>query len=307
MGTSTRRTLIRRPDERARALVACVSARARALVVWAAALCWLLAAAPAAAQSPRPEEVVRQVGFDQKLDAQVPLDLALRDEDGTAVLLGEYFGEKPVVLTLVYYECPMMCTQVLNGFVRALRALSLEPGRDFEVVTVTIDAREGPALARAKKEHYVAEYGDQDAAAGWHFLSLPGLDRAADDAAIARLADSVGFRYAYYPEVDEFAHASGFVVLTPAGRVSKYFYGVEFTPRDLRLALVESSEGRIGTFADQVLLLCFHYDPTRGEYGFAIMTAIRLLGITTVAAIVGFVAVMLRRERRARALAAGGT
>ena len=297
------------PRRRAFARSASVAALAAASIALAAATARGAATVrgAAAGQEHSAREVVRRVGFDQKLDSQVPLDLVFRDEDGAEVRLGDLFGDRPVVLTLVYYECPMMCTQVLNALVGALRAVDHEPGRDFEIVTLTIDPRETPDLARTKKARYLREWGRQDAADGWRFLSPRGVDRAEDEASIARLADSVGFRYVYYPELDEFAHASGFVVLTPQGRVAKYFYGVEYEPRDLELALVESSNGRIGTLVDQVLLLCYHYDPTTGKYGVAIMSAIRLLGGLTVAAIAAFVVVALRRERAAARVAAGGT
>ena len=242
-----------------------------------------------AAQSDGP---LREVGFDQRLDAQVPLELEFTDENGEVVELSRYFGSKPVVLLLVYYECPMLCTQVLNGFVSALRALSLDPGEDFEIVTVSIDPRDTPTLALRKRTRYVSEYGRAEAASAWHFLT-------GTESSIARLADAVGFRFRFDAESNQYAHASGFVTLTPQGRVSKYFYGVEYSPRDLRLALVESSAGRIGTLVDQVLLLCYHYDPTTGKYGVAIMTLVRVLGLLTVGALGGFIVVMLRRERRA--------
>ncbi|MFN0242626.1 MAG: SCO family protein [Planctomycetota bacterium] len=260
--------------------------------------CGTLAPRTHAQTKPTAREVVEQVGFDQNLDAQVPLDLAFRDEAGQTVRLRDYFGGKPVVLTLVYYECPMLCTQVLNGLTRAMRAVSLEPGRDYEIVTITIDAHEGPELARAKKARYIEEYGKPEAASGWHFLASVEDPSAAAEA-IEKVAGSIGFRYVYYDDIDQFAHASGFVALTPTGRVAKYFYGVEFAASDFRLALVESSLGTIGTLVDQVLLLCYHYDPTTGKYGFAIMGAIRMLGAATVVALLTFIVVMLRRERAA--------
>jgi protein SCO1/2 len=245
------------------------------------------------------DRILGEVSFDQKLDAQLPLDLVFTDESGAEVQLGRYFGTKPVVLLLVYYECPMLCTQVLNGFVRMLRALSLEPGDDFEIVTVSIDARETPALAASKRAKYAAEYGKPEVASAWHFLT--GSEKA-----IAQLASTVGFRFKFDAETNQFAHASGFVTLTPQGRVSKYFYGVEYAPRDVRLALVESSSGTIGTLVDQVLLLCYHYDPTTGKYGVAIMTIVRALGILTVGVLVGFIVVALRRERSVLRAQKGG-
>jgi protein SCO1/2 len=258
-------------------------------VVTALALAVLACALPSA-HAVQSDRILGEVGFDQKLDAQVALDLPFTDESGAEVELGRYFGTKPVVLLLVYYECPMLCTLVLNGFVRMLRALSLEPGDDFEIVTVSIDPRETPELAGRKRAKYIAEYGKPEAASGWHFLT-------GSEASIAKLASTVGFRFKFDAETNQYAHASGFVTLTPQGRVAKYFYGVEYAPRDVRLALVESSSGRIGTLVDQVLLLCYHYDPTTGKYGVAIMTIVRALGILTVGALVGFIVIMLRRER----------
>lgn len=262
-------------------------------------MCWrttcalaALACAGASARAQATANLFDEVGFDQKLDSQVPLDLTFTDETGQTVQLGRYFGTKPVVLMLVYYECPMLCTQVLNGFVRTLRALSLDPGADFEIVTVSIDPGETPALAQKKKAQYLDEYGHQEAAPAWHFLT-------GTEPSIARLAAAVGFRFKFDPKIDEYAHASGLVTLTPTGRVSKYFYGVEYAPRDVRLALVESSSGKIGTLVDQVLLLCYHYDPTTGKYGLAIMALVRVLGLATVAVLVSFIVVMLRRDRRA--------
>jgi protein SCO1/2 len=277
----------------------------RAIFFAAALLLFGFAPRAAAQNPPAAGTVVRQVGFDQKLDSQVPLDTALIDEEGRSVRLGDYFGTKPVVLLLVYYECPMLCTQVLNGFVHALRPLGLVPGRDFEIVTISIDPGETPELARKKKQQYLAEYGRPEAGAGWHFLVAGPQDRASAEASIARVAASIGFRYLYIPEIDQYAHASGLVTLTPGGRVSKYFYGVEFSARDLRLALIDSAEDRIGSVVDQVLLLCYHYDPTTGKYGFAIVGALRLFGFATVALLGGFVWRMLRRERRAATLAGG--
>ncbi len=265
----------------------------------------MLAALPAAAQLARPVTVrsarpemgqnvipaeLRGVAIEQKLNEQAPLDLVFRDESGNDVRLGQYFGKKPVVLTLVYYDCPMLCTMVLNGLVRSLRAVPLEVGRDFEVVTVSFDPRETPELARGKKQSYVERYGRPAAAGGWHFLT-GGED------SIRRLTESVGFRYTFDEKTGQFAHASALIVLTPAGKIARYFYGVEYSARDLRLGLVEASNHRIGTLADQVLLFCYHYDPVQGKYGLAIMRAIRAAGLATVLMLGGFVLVMLRREK----------
>jgi protein SCO1/2 len=252
----------------------------------------------AAAEDTRPAPL-REVAIEQRLDAQVPLDLAFRDERGRDVTLGDYFGRRPVVLSLVYYECPMLCTLTLNGLVRALKVLAFDVGRELEVVTVSFDPRETPALAAAKKETYLREYGRPGAAAGWHFLT-------GENEAIARLTEAVGFRYAWVPEEGQYAHAAAIVVLTPDGRIARYFYGVEYAPRDLRLGLVEAAAGRIGTAVDQLLLYCYRYDPTTGKYGAIAINLVRAGGVATVLALGGFVLVMWRRERRSGGAPGGG-
>ena len=268
-------------------------------------LLWSVTSLPLLAQVPPPPrgrpagarpEVLDQVGIDQKLDAQVPLDLAFRDEAGRAVRLGDYFGDKPVVLSLVYYDCPMLCTQVISGLVSTLRGLSFTPGEEFVSVTVSFDPREQPALAAAKKQSYIQRLGRPEAAAGWHFLT-------GDEAAIKALTGAVGFRYAWDKSLEQFAHASGIMVLTPQGKISRYFYGVDYAPRDLRLGLVEASAGRVGSLADQVLLLCYHYDPTTGKYGVIVMNVLRLAGALTVAALF---ALMIYSWRRNKARQGGG-
>jgi protein SCO1/2 len=240
----------------------------------------------------------QQIGLDQKLGGQVPLELAFRDETGREVRLAELFGRRPVVIALVYYDCPMLCTLVLNGMVRTFRALSLHLGQDYEVITVSIDPRETPELAARKKAEYLKTFAagepGPEAAEGWHFLT-------GDQASIDALARTVGFRYAYDAASDEFAHASGLIVATPQGVLSHYLYGVEYITRDLRLALVEASQGRVGGLIDQVLLLCYHYDPSTGRYGFAVVTAVRSAGILTVVLILGFIVRSLVRERGPRA------
>jgi protein SCO1/2 len=238
------------------------------------------------------------VGFDQRLGERLPLDVHLRDEHGRAVPIGAYFTERPVVLAFVYYECPMLCTLVLNGLTSALKAVPFSPGRDFEIVTVSFDPRDTPALAARKKEHYVAALGAPAAAAGWHFLT-------GDSAAVRTLTEAAGFRYTYDAERGEFAHASGLLVLTPDGVISRVLYGIEYAPKDVRLALVEAGEGKVGSFVDQLLLFCFHYDPAAGQYGAAVLNLIRAGGLLMLAGLAGFVLVSLRRDRRARAGAAG--
>ena len=234
--------------------------------------------------------VLSEVGIDQRLNEQVPLDLPFRDEQGAEVRLGDYFGERPVILALAYYECPMLCTLVLNGLVKALKVLTFDPGREFEIVTVSIDPSETPALAAAKKATHLKEYDRPGAAAGWHFLT-------GDAPAIEQLARAVGFRYRYVPEQQQYAHAAGIMVLTPDGRLARYFYGAEYSPRDLRFGLIDAAQHKIGTLADQLLLFCFHYNPTTGKYGAFAMGSMRAAGILTVLALGTFIVVMLRRER----------
>jgi len=237
--------------------------------------------------------ILREVGYDQRLGEQVPLDLPFRDEAGRTVTLRQYLGDKPVLLVPAYYECPMLCTLVLNGVVSALRALPFDIGREFRVVTVSFDPTETSELAAAKKERYLTEYRRPGAEAGWHFL-------VGDESSIRPVMASIGFRYAWDEAAKQFAHASGIVVLTPGGRVSHYFYGVEFPPRDLRLAFVEASNERIGSLVDQLLLFCFHYDPATGRYSQVALNAVRLGGVLTMLALGTFVFVMLRRDRAQR-------
>jgi protein SCO1 len=244
--------------------------------------------APSASQMP---ELLQDVGLDQKLNAQVPLDLKFRDEEGRPVTLGQYFGKRPVILTLNYYECPMLCTEVLNGLVSALGVMNFSVGKEFDVVTVSFDPRDTPALAKQKKTAYLGRYKRGGADAGWHFLTGSPHE-------IAVLTRAVGFRYAYNEKAGQFAHASGVMVATPEGRLSHYFYGIEYGPRDLRLALVEASNHKIGNAVDQVLLACFHYDLSSGRYSLTVMTIVRAAGLATVALIAGAIIVMRRRERK---------
>jgi len=236
-------------------------------------------------------EILKEIGIDQRLDAPLPLDIPLRDETGRAVRLGDYFGKRPVVLALVYYNCPMLCTQVLNGLVAALNVMSLDAGRDFDVVAVSFDARETPAMAAAKKDAYLTRYKRPNAAEGWHFLT-------GDAGSIERLTKAAGFRFKYDETRDQFAHASAIMVATPAGRLARYFYGIEYAPRDLRLGLVEASAGQIGTPVDQVLLYCFHYDPSNGKYGAVVINMIRLAGAATLLILGGLLLLLSRRRAR---------
>src|SRR5688572_19116770 len=248
-----------------------------------AALAVAVSAAPAAAQvgvtatgagqpsSARPG-LLSKIHIDQHLDKPLPLDLPFVDENGTQVRLGDYFGKRPVVMALAYYECPMLCTQVLNGLVTALGVLNFEPGREFEVVAVSFNPREGPGLASQKKANYLERYGRPHTAAGWHFLT-------GKEDSIKRLTDAIGFRYEFDPEIQQYAHGAGIEVLTPKGAISKYFYGIEFSARDIRLGLIEASEDRIGTPIDDVLLFCYHYDPATGKYGAAVLRMVRIAEI----------------------------
>jgi protein SCO1/2 len=234
---------------------------------------------------------LREIGFDQRLDELLPLDTPLRDEAGRGVRIGDYFGKRPVVLVFAYYNCPMLCTLAINGLSSALNVLSLNPGDDFEIVTISIDPRDTPAAAAAKKTIYLDRYKRSGAAAGWHFLT-------ADQPSIDRLTRAAGFRYAWDAETRQFAHPTGIIVLTPDGRMARYLFGVEYGPRDLRLAIVEASAGNVGSPVDALLLYCYHYDPMTGRYGLAIMRAMRIAGAATVLALGGFIVVMFRRERR---------
>jgi protein SCO1/2 len=238
---------------------------------------------------------LREVGYDQRLGEQVPLDVMLRDESGRAVPLGQFFGQRPVVLSIVYYDCPMLCTLTLNGLVTALLPLSFDVGREFEMVTVSFDPREGPELARAKKASYLHRYKRPGAEAGWHFLT-------GEADALRRLNDAVGFRYAWDEETKQFAHPAGVVVLTPEGRLSRYLYGIEYAPKDLKLALMESAKGRIGSAIDQVLLFCYQYDPQTGRYGAVVMRLVRVGAVITLAGLGALVYALRRTEpREARA------
>jgi protein SCO1/2 len=232
------------------------------------------------------------VGIDQKLDQQAPLSLKFTDEFGHTVPLSTYFhGKKPVILALVYYRCPMLCTQILNGLESSLKAVSFNPGQDFEIVSLSFDPKDTWQLAAAKKQTYLKRYGRANTANGWHFLT-------GDEANIKALTDTVGFHYKYDPSTDQFAHASGIMILTPDGRISRYFYGVEYAPRDVRLGLVEASQNKIGSPVDQILLFCYHYDPSTGKYGALVMKMVRVAGAGFVLVGGAFLLIVLRREKR---------
>ena len=250
-------------------------------------------ALPALAQSSADQpKLPGHVSIAQKLNTRIPLDLQMRDEQGKVVRLKEYFGKgRPVLLNFVYFRCPMLCPMVLEGTTTALTHLKFDIGKEFDVITVSIDPRDKAADAARFKEKYIRHYGRLESASGWHFLT-------AHESAIKKLADTVGFQYAYDSRTDQFAHGAALLVLTPDGRTSRYFYGFEFKPRDLRLAIVEASEGKVGNVTDQMLLLCFHYDPATGKYSRNAMMFARAGGVATLLTLGGFIGVMFRRERR---------
>jgi protein SCO1 len=237
------------------------------------------------------QQIAAHAGLDQKLGAPVPLHAHFRDEHGATVELGSFFGSKPVILALAYYECPNLCTLVLNGILQTAQDLKLDAGKDYEIVVVSIDPREQSGLAAAKKQTYVERYGRPGADRGWHFL-------VGDKTSIDQLAGSVGYRFAYDGATRQFAHPSTVIVLTPDGKISRYFPGIEYPPRDVRLALLAASQDHVGSLADRIFLLCFHYNPQTGKYGLLIGRMMKLTGIGTVLALGCFIAMNLRRERR---------
>lgn len=225
-------------------------------------------------------ESLRGIGFEQRLNEQIPLDAVFRDERGREIRLGDYFNQvRPVLLAPVYFDCPMLCIQVMSGIATSLNAIPFVPGRDFDVVLVSFDPRETPELAARNKERYLRRYGHAETADGWHFLT-------GDENSIRRVTDAIGFNYRWDAETEQFAHAAGIVILTSEGRISRYFYGIEYMPRDVRFALIEASERRIGSPVDRLLLYCYHYDPNTGRYGPIVMNIVRAGGILT---IIGFV------------------
>ncbi len=278
--------------------MSCRSTIRKIFVVALLALCASASSLAQAAPKLQPGEAVPnqkpsildQVGLDQRLNQQVPLDLAFVDDHGQPVQLKQYFGSKPVILILVYYQCPMLCTQVLTGFTGAMLGIrKFTIGREFDVVTVSIDPRDTAQDAAEAKARYLKRYRRPEAEQGWHFLT--GKKDQID-----ALAQAVGFRYAWDPEIKQYAHASGIMLLTPQGRVAQYYYGIEYAPRDIQLGLVEASKGKIGSIVDQVLLYCYHYDPRQGRYGAAIFNILRLSALATVLVLGGFMLLMFRRD-----------
>jgi protein SCO1/2 len=242
---------------------------------------------------------LEHVGIDQLLGQQVPLDLQFRDEAGKTVKLADYFHNgRPVIVNLVYYQCPMLCGEVLQGMSAAVKVLKFTPGKEYEVVTVSIDPREGPDLATAKKQSVMERLGRPGAEKGWHFL-------VGDQPQIDALAKSIGWHYQYDQKTNQFAHAAGIVLVTPEGTIAQYYYGVEYSARDLRLGIVEASQNKVGSLADQVLLYCYHYDPRTGKYGAVVTNIVRLGGVLTVFILGGFLIVLYRHEPRANGIGTG--
>jgi len=235
---------------------------------------------------------LENVTFKQRLNTQMPLDAHFKDENGHDVTLGQYFdGRRPVVLAFVYYTCPMLCTQVMNGVSRAIKVLPFTPGEDFDVVFISFDPRDKPETASAKKTALMNYWSMQNQSGAWHFLTGEELQ-------IKQVTSAAGFFYMWDEKTQQYAHLSGLLVLTPDGRLSRYFYGIEYSPKELRLALFESGEGHIGSLVDELLLYCYHYDPANGRYGAVVMNLVRLGGVLTVLAIAGFILLMRRQERQ---------
>ena len=238
-------------------------------------------------------EALKKVGIDQKLGEQLPLDAVLKDEGGNAVKFGDYFNKgRPVILALVYYECPMLCNEVLNGLTGSLKGMNLVAGKDFDVVAVSFDARENdkPDLAKNKKLSYMERYGHPGTENGWHFLT-------GTQGSIDQITKAAGFNYYWDEKTNQFAHAGGIMVTTPEGRMSKYFYGIDYAPKDLKFGIMDSAQDKIGSVADQLLLYCYHYDPATGKYGFAILRAMRIGGVVTLLGLGTMFFVFWRRNK----------
>jgi protein SCO1 len=243
-----------------------------ASMAWGQAMSKGILSPPASVRPP----YLENVGIEQHLDGQVPPDLSFVDDTGHSVKLGDYFGKKPLILNLVYYNCTMLCGEALAGLTGAMKMVKFDLGKEFEVVTISFNPQETPGIAAAKKKDYLARYGRPGAASGWHFLTGP-------PESINALTQAVGFQYQYDPKINQYAHVTAIIVLTPQGRISRYFYGVDFPPKDLRMGLVEASEGKIGNAVDQVLLYCYHYNPATGKYGAVVNNILRLgAGVTIV-------------------------
>ena len=243
---------------------------------------------------------LKNVGIEQHLNEQIPPELTFHDENGKQVRLADYFGKKPMILNLVYYRCPMLCGEVLSGLESALRVLKFDVGNQFDVLTVSFDPLETPAMATAKKAEFLKRYGRPGATQGWHFLTGP-------QQSIDALTKAAGFQYEYDPKSGQFAHTTAIMVLTPEGRIAQYYYGVEYAPKDVRLGLIQASQNKIGNIVDQVLLYCYHYDPATGKYGAVIMRILQLAGAATILTLGLFMLVMFRRGSSTRSRAARAT
>jgi protein SCO1/2 len=258
------------------------------LALFLLALCLANIAAGPADQRPR---ILSDVGIDQKLDAQVPPGLAFHDEMGRDVRLGDYFGKRPMVLALVYYKCPMLCTMVLNDLTKAMNSMKMNCGEQFDILTISFDPNETPTLAQEKKDQYTRAYRRPHAKEGWHFLT-------GSQASITALTKTVGFRYAWDAKYQQYAHASGLIILTPEGKTARYFYGIDYAPSDLELSLAEASQGKETSVADQILLFCFHYDPSTGRYSLMVIRLIQVFGVLTVLVLGSYMLWNFRRDRK---------
>jgi protein SCO1/2 len=245
----------------------------------------------ASAQQITTPAILGKVGITQNLNERIPPGLVFRDETGKSVRIGDFFEQRPIVLSLVYFDCPALCTEVLNGELRAMKAISLDLGKDFDAVTVSFEPKDTPALAKAKRDVYAGQYGRPGAAEHWHFLT-------GDQQSIDALTNAAGFHYAYDSSIRQYAHAAAILILTPDGRIDRYFYGVQYPARDVRLGLVEASQGKIGTLTDHALLYCYQYDPMTGKYGVVVMNVLRAAGGLTVLVLGIFMTMMFLRERK---------
>jgi protein SCO1/2 len=263
------------------------------LVMYAALFIFPGAFAFAAPQKTQGYALLKDVGIDQQLGAQIDLSLRFRDESGKSVALADYFHGKPVVLAPVYYMCTSLCPMTLNSLIESLRVLKFNAGREYEVIAFSFDPKETPAMAAAAKAHYVRDYDRSGTANGFHFLT-------GDEDSIRALTNTIGFHYKWDAGSGQWAHATGIMVATPEGKLGQYFYGLEFSARDLRLSMVQASAEKIGTIVDRVLLYCYHYDPTTGKYGMVVMRTVRIAGALTALGLFGFMFLMFRRDKRAR-------
>ena len=260
-----------------------------ASVAWGQGMTLGIVSPPANVRPP----YLMNVGIEQHLDGQIPPDLAFVDDSGRPVKLGDYFGKKPLILNLVYYNCPMLCGEELAGLSSAMKVVKFDVGKEFDILTVSFNPKETPTLAASKKQEYVKRYGRPNAAAGWHFLTGPAES-------INALATAVGFQYQYDESKNQYAHATAIMVLTPQGRISRYFYGIEFPPKDLRMGLVEASQGKIGNAVDQVLLYCYHYDPAAGKYGAVVSNMLKVGAGLTIVLLGGLLLILVRLDRAAQ-------